>query len=72
MDTCSRCDKPAKYYRREGTSLSFTCDEPQHMRAQSGLSSEWKGVKTAAGKALEEAKKGATVVKKPAPSQRPA
>jgi hypothetical protein len=71
MDTCSRCDKPAKYYRREGDNLSFTCDEPGHMRAQSGLSSEWKGVKTLGGAALAEAKKGATITKKPPPQQRP-
>lgn len=70
MDTCSRCDKPAKYFRREGEQLSFTCDEPLHMRAQGGLSSEWKGVKTMGGAALVEAKRGATIVTKTPPTPR--
>jgi hypothetical protein len=35
------------------------------MRAQGGLSSEWKGVKAKAGAALAEARVGAKIAKQP-------
>ena len=63
MDTCSQCDRAAKYFRRIGTSLSFTCDLPQHLRAQGGDTNDWRGVGAMSGGLLRTAKVGATTVK---------
>ena len=67
MDTCSKCDQPAKYFRRVGADLFFTCDQPQHLRSQGGDTNEWRGVKSAGGNLLQAAKVGATTVKAPPP-----
>ena len=63
MDTCSKCDHVAKYFRRTGGELFFACDAPRHIRAQGGLSCDWRGVGTAAGDALVTAKRGAVIKK---------
>lgn len=72
MDTCSKCDHAAKYFRRTGGDLFFACDVPKHIRAQGGLSCEWRGVATAGGAALATAKDGAVIKKSTdaAPPQR--
>jgi hypothetical protein len=63
MDTCSKCDHVAKYFRRTGGDLFFACDLPRHIREQGGLSCDWRGVGTAGGAALVTAKLGAVVKK---------
>lgn len=63
MDTCSKCDRVAKYFRRTGEDLFFACDVPKHLRVQGGLSCEWRGVNTAGGAALVTAKVGAVIKK---------
>ena len=63
MDTCSKCSHPAKYFRRVGADLSFTCDQPQHLRAQGGDTNDWRGVGALGGTLLRTAKLGATAVK---------
>jgi hypothetical protein len=63
MDTCSVCDHAAKYFRRTGGVLSFACDVPKHIRAQGGLSCDWRGVKNDGGAALATARTGAVVVR---------
>ena len=63
MDVCSQCDRPAKYFRRVGANLSFTCDLPQHLRAQGGDTNDWRGVGAMSGGLLRTAKVGATTVK---------
>ncbi|CAN5835914.1 hypothetical protein BH11MYX4_BH11MYX4_68790 [soil metagenome] len=59
MDTCSKCDRPAKYFRRVGTQLAFTCDHPQHLRAQGGDTNDWRGVGAMSGGLLATARVGA-------------
>jgi hypothetical protein len=63
MDTCSKCSQPAKYFRRVGADLSFTCDHPQHLRAQGGDTNDWRGIGAMGGGLLAKAKLGAVTVK---------
>ena len=63
MDTCSKCDQPAKYFRRVGADLSFTCHHPQHLRAQGGDTNECRNVASKGGGLLATARVGATTVK---------
>ena len=63
MDKCSKCGHVAKYFRRTGTSLFFACDSPKHIRAQGGLSCDWRGIGASGGAALITAKDGASVMK---------
>jgi hypothetical protein len=63
MDTCSKCDQAAKYFRRTGGDLFFACHVPKHIRTQGGLSCDWRGVGTAGGAALATAKQGAVIKK---------
>ncbi len=63
MDICSQCDRAAKYFRRIGTNLSFTCDLPLHLRAQGGDTNDWRGVASMSGDLLRTARVGATTVK---------
>jgi len=66
MDTCSKCDHVAKYFRRTGADLFFACDAPKHIRAQGGLSCDWRGVTSGGGAALATARTGAVVMRAPA------
>ncbi len=71
MDTCSRCDQVAKYFRRTGEDLFFACDAPKHIRAQGGLSCDWRGVGSGGGAPLATARTGAIIVKAIAAPGRP-
>ena len=63
MDTCSQCDQVAKYFRRTGGDLFFACDLPKHIRAQGGLSCDWRGVTSGGGALLVTARRGAVIKK---------
>jgi len=63
MDTCSKCDQVAKYFRRTGGDLFFACDAPKHIRTQGGLSCDWRGVGSAGGALLATARSGAVIKK---------
>jgi hypothetical protein len=63
MDTCSQCDRAAKYFRRIGTTLSFTCDLPQHLRAQGGDTNDWRSLGAMGGGLLKTARVGASTIK---------
>jgi hypothetical protein len=69
MDTCSKCSQPAKYFRRIDANLSFSCDAPQHLRAQGGDTNDWRGVNAMGGSLLRTAKVGAIAVKATTPSR---
>lgn len=63
MDACSKCGRPAKFFRRKRSVILFACDHPEHIQMLGGGIDEWKSVNAAGGAILAAAKAGAAATK---------